>query len=171
MGNAVDDDNPRLSGRGQDLPGPLEGLPLVHDGVLRHVPGGEIRHEQRCLALVQCDLGHTSPPTLSDDPCGGCAESLRIPGTHPVLLIIPEHQGGLHTREASETCQGFTPPTAFDTPCRTESAHRTCRDHKDMVVRALLVPKLGEVDQWEVCLPGSVSALVGTPDSPLSPSA
>src|SRR5262245_44566109 len=37
--------------------------------------------------------------------------------TPPVLRIIPEHQGGLHTREASETCHGFTPPTAFDTPC------------------------------------------------------
>jgi len=33
------------------------------------------------------------------------------------------------------------------------------------------VTALGEVDQREVCLPGSVSALVGTPDSPLSPSA
>src|SRR5712691_12135586 len=54
--------------------------------------------------------------------------------THPVLLIIPEHQRGLHTGEASEACHGFTPPAALDTPCRTESAHRTCRDHKDMVV-------------------------------------
>src|SRR5215471_12582094 len=60
--------------------------------------------------------------------------------THPVLLIIPEHQRGLHTGEANEACHGFTSPAALDTPCRTESAHRTCRDHKDMVVRALLEP-------------------------------
>src|SRR5262245_54594541 len=59
--------------------------------------------------------------------------------TPPVLLIIPEHQRGLHPGEVSEACHGFTPPAALDTPCRTESAHRTCRDHKDMVVRALLV--------------------------------
>ena len=31
------------------------------------------------------------------------------------------------------------------------------------------VTGLGEVDQRVVCLPGSVSALVGTPDYPLSP--
>src|SRR6266705_3115856 len=82
MSNAVGDENPRLSGRCQDRTGPREGLPLVHDGVLRHVPGGEIRHEQRCRALVQCDLGHTSPPTLFDDPFGVCAESLRSRDGH-----------------------------------------------------------------------------------------
>src|SRR5713226_5891498 len=30
--------------------------------------------------------------------------------TPPVLRIIPEHQRGLHTGEASEVCHGFTPP-------------------------------------------------------------
>ena len=44
-----------------------------------------------------------------------------------MLRIIPEHQRGLHTREASEACHGFTSPAALDTPYRTESAHRTCR--------------------------------------------
>src|SRR5215510_14955904 len=56
--------------------------------------------------------------------------------TPPVLLIIPEHQRGLHTGEASEACHGCTPPAALDTPCRTGSAHRTGRDRKDMIVRA-----------------------------------
>src|SRR5438093_10536828 len=33
-----------------------------------------------------------------------------LPRTPPVLRIIPEHQRGLHTGEASEACHGFTPP-------------------------------------------------------------
>src|SRR5258705_6721368 len=56
--------------------------------------------------------------------------------TPPVLRIIPEHQKGLHTGEASEACHGCTPSAAFDTPCRTGSAHRKSRAHKDMVVMA-----------------------------------
>src|SRR5262245_59386980 len=46
--------------------------------------------------------------------------------TPPVRRIIPEHQGGLHTREASEACHSFPPPAVLDTPCHTESAHHTC---------------------------------------------
>ena len=38
MSNAVGDENPRLSGRCQDLPGPLEGLPLVHEGFCAMFP-------------------------------------------------------------------------------------------------------------------------------------
>src|SRR5712664_3990393 len=46
------------------------------------------------------------------------------PQDAPVLRIIPEHQRGLQTGEASEACHGSTPSAAFDTPCRTGSAHR-----------------------------------------------
>src|SRR4029453_5658119 len=56
--------------------------------------------------------------------------------TPPVRRIIPEPQRGLQTGEASEACHGCIPPAALNTPCRTASAHRTCRDHEDMVVRA-----------------------------------
>src|SRR4029450_1062754 len=54
----------------------------------------------------------------------------------PVRRIIPEHQRGLQTGEASEACHSSTPSAAFDTPCRTGSAHRQSRDHQDMVVIA-----------------------------------
>src|SRR5437868_3467946 len=30
-----------------------------------------------------------------------------LPRTHPMLLIISEHQRGLHTGEESEACHGF----------------------------------------------------------------
>src|SRR5262249_53135167 len=78
--------------------------------------------------------------------------------THPVLRIIPEHQRGLYTGEASEACHGFTPPAVLDTPCRTESAHRTCRAHQDMCVTAERVPTLGEVDQQRYPVSSSSSA-------------
>ena len=69
--------------------------------------------------------------------------------TPPVLRIIPEPQRGLYTGEASEACHGFTPPAVLDTPCRTESAHRTCRAHQDMCVTAERVPTLGDVSRSE----------------------
>src|SRR5713226_9626092 len=73
-------------------------------------------------------------PSLNVTAAPPCVGSL--PRTHPVLLIIPEHQRGLHTGEESAACHGFTPSAALDTPCLTGSAHRKSRDHKDMVVRA-----------------------------------
>src|SRR4029434_977674 len=50
--------------------------------------------------------------------------------TPPVRRIIPELQRGLQTGKASEACHGSTPSAAFDTPCRTGSAHRQSRDHQ-----------------------------------------
>jgi hypothetical protein len=67
--------------------------------------------------------------------------------TPPVRRILPEHQRGLQTGEACEACHVFTPPAVLDTPCRTESAHRTCSAHQDMCVTAERVPTLGQVDQ------------------------
>src|SRR5438132_6767957 len=51
--------------------------------------------------------------------------------TRLVRRIIPEHQSGLHAAEEDEACHGFTPSVALDTTC-TRSAHRTCRDHKEI---------------------------------------
>src|SRR5215831_398879 len=42
---------------------------------------------------------------------------------HPVLRIIPEHQRGLHTGEASEVCHGFTPPNGGRVSPGTASTH------------------------------------------------
>src|SRR5262245_22401969 len=43
--------------------------------------------------------------------------------TPPVLRIIPEHQRGLHTWEASEGCHGFTPPNGGQVSPGTASTH------------------------------------------------
>src|SRR4029434_736227 len=116
-----------------------------------------IHHLPRSLTPPLGDV--RSHSVYSDGPKHACridpslhvtAAPPRVGSLHrtpPVLRIIPEHQRGLQTGEASEACHGCTSPAALDTPCRTASAHRTCRDHKDMVVRALRVPKLGDVFQ------------------------
>src|SRR5215510_14924501 len=85
--------------------------------------------------------------------------------TPPVRRIIPEHQRGLQTGEASEACHGFTPPAVLDTPCRTESAHRTCRPHQDMCVTAERVPTLGVLHHTS----GEQGALPGLPAGPSPP--
>ena len=52
--------------------------------------------------------------------------------TRRMRRIIPEHQRGLHTGKGDEACDGFTPSATLATPCRTGSAHHTCRDHQDL---------------------------------------
>ena len=54
-----------------------------------------------------------------------------------MLLIIPEHQRGLHTGEASEACHGCTPSAAFDT--------RRCSKGVDLVLDGY--PKLVAIDE------------------------
>ena len=78
MRNAVGDEIPACLAA-QALPSPLEGLPLVHDGVLRHVPGGEIRHEQLPVVLLSSVISAIHHLPLALTPLGYVPEYLRMP--------------------------------------------------------------------------------------------
>jgi hypothetical protein len=65
-------------------------------------------------------------PSLNVTAAPARVGSLRR--TPPVLLIIPEHQRGLHTEEESEACHGFTPSVVYSLRAANADSFQTGYD-------------------------------------------